>query len=96
MRATDVVARLSGDEFGVLLPGASDDVAHVLAERLVQRLAMFADDDESVAITASIGTVSWTDASLPDSAQAVLVEADRAMYRAKAAEGNRFVAAVAS
>ena len=92
VRATDLVARLSGDEFGVPLPGADESVAEVLAGRLVEQLSMSVADS-SVLITASIGSISWSPERRAQSAQSLLVQA---MYRAKAADGNHYFMADAS
>jgi diguanylate cyclase (GGDEF)-like protein len=81
--ARDTVARLSGDEFTVLLthkPDAADVIA--FSESLQAALGIpFSVGGESVVISASIGVV----ASLAgyDNTEAILRDADIAMYRAK-------------
>ncbi len=92
VRDADVVARLAGDEFAVLLPGADSAAAHSLADRLVGRLSMTAGGDPTVTVTASIGTVNWQRNSTQTD-DSLLAQADHAMYIAKAAMGNQFVVA---
>ncbi|GAB3592381.1 GGDEF domain-containing protein [Angustibacter peucedani] len=81
LRDGDLVARLGGDEFAALLPGASVEAAHRVAQRMVK--AVDAIDDCTA--TASIG-ISSGDARAVSSSVAT---ADRAMYEAKRAGGNR-------
>jgi diguanylate cyclase (GGDEF)-like protein/PAS domain S-box-containing protein len=90
-RSSDTVARLGGDEFAVLLEG-SGTVAQVrrLADGLIQVLgAPFSLDGREVRVTASIGVAFSADDT---SVEALLSNADLAMYHAKAAGKNRHVA----
>ena len=74
----DLVARMGGEEFVVLLPGASLARASAFAERL--RTAFHAGEWPQAAVTASFGvTVSGPD----DGTDSLLVRADHALYRAK-------------
>jgi diguanylate cyclase (GGDEF)-like protein len=84
LRANEVVARLGGDEFAVLIEDFSDpQVPAVLAERLQAAVsAPCSLGGSDVAVTASIGIALGTD-SYTDT-QAVLRDADAAMYFAKA------------
>jgi diguanylate cyclase (GGDEF)-like protein/PAS domain S-box-containing protein len=89
-RSSDTVARLGGDEFAVLLEGitASTDVER-LADALIETLDLpFALDGIEVRVAASIGVAFST----PEGGtEALLSNADIAMYHAKAAGKNRHV-----
>src|SRR5262249_40480231 len=89
-RSSDTVARLGGDEFAVLVEGiASQRGVERLADTLIDTLAQpFTLNGIEVRVTASIGvTVSAAEGS----AEALLSNADIAMYHAKAAGKNRHV-----
>jgi len=90
-RPGDIVARLGGDEFCIVLRriDATADVIHV-AERIKEALAepMHLDGRE-LHTTASIG-IAFSNPSYT-SADALLRDADTAMYRAKHAGKARFV-----
>jgi len=87
LRHDDVLGRLAGDEFAVVLPNADAPTAAVIAERLVRALDRpLSLDGHSVRIGASIGA-----ATLPDDAaefDELLRRADRAMYTAKRGGGG--------
>ena len=87
VRQADVVGRLGGDEFGVLMPETDAELADAAAKRLVAGLRNVFKGTPNV--TASIGVVSCTatDASTDD----LLRRADQAMYDAKKAGKDRVV-----
>jgi diguanylate cyclase (GGDEF)-like protein len=84
LRPTEIAGRLGGDEVGVLCPALeSPNSAVRLAERIVAALEEpFTIHDEVVLIGASIG-VAFSDKDTLTAA-ALVNNADRAMYRAKA------------
>jgi len=84
LRDGDTLARLGGDEFTVLLPDIADahDAAAVV-RRIESRLEPpFELPGQSVFVTASIGIA--TGVALQDKSEALLRDADAAMYEAKA------------
>ena len=88
-RAMDIVARLGGEEFVVLLPGCNEDAAATVAQRLCRSIAEQTVNVNGVIVryTVSIG-VATMDASVDD-VEAFIARADLAMYRAKGAGRNR-------
>jgi diguanylate cyclase (GGDEF)-like protein len=90
MRAGDVLVRLGGEEFVMLLPDMSRDRAADVCERLRERLARqdwAARTGQALAVTISIGLVATPPRDLP----ALLAAADAALYRAKAEGRDRLV-----
>ena len=89
VRSCDTVARLGGDEFAVLLGDCTPEEAAAAAERVLAALRpSFVIAGVEFFVGASIGVALWPE----DCASKVelLQHADVAMYRAKAAGGNRF------
>lgn len=82
VRATDVVARLSGDEFAVLAPQVDESGALQLAEDLRVQIGEHVADEQGQRVTASIG-VAMHGSKAGAGAEGVLAAADTAMYRAK-------------
>ncbi len=89
VRPTDITARLGGEEFVVLLPGADTETALGLAERLRTLLETEALEQPGLGCTASFGVVG----SGSDGLDGALRRADAAMYRAKSLGRNRVEAA---
>ena len=89
LRPGDTLARLSGDEFVIVLEDtAESDEAEVVARRVLSALGRpFPLDGGEVRVGASIGIA--TAGSGPMDALALLRRADAAMYRAKADGGAR-------
>ena len=82
IRPSDIVARIGGEEFLVLLPDATDDDASVVAERLRTALRTLDFVGPDVVVTASFGVAHMQDTDLD--AEQLLQRADRALYGAKA------------
>jgi diguanylate cyclase (GGDEF)-like protein len=84
-RASDLVARIGGEEFAILLVETPIAEARAIAERL--RLAQMSESLEGREITVSLGISEL----LPDDRgiEDLLKRADAALYRAKGAGRNR-------
>ena len=84
VRHSDVVARIGGDEFGVLLESSDESDAHDTATRLIAQICNceMMHDGEALPLSVAIG-VGMIDAL--DTAESVMARADEAMYRRKAA-----------
>ncbi|MDH4442604.1 MAG: sensor domain-containing diguanylate cyclase [Rhizobium sp.] len=89
LRDGDILSRVGGEEFTILLPNVSDQVVATIAERL--RLAIealrFPELDLDIRVTASFGATLLNAADL--TVEQTLQRADDALYRAKAAGRNR-------
>jgi diguanylate cyclase (GGDEF)-like protein len=88
----DVIARLGGEEFVLILPGADEQAALKLAERIRLHLngSHFSISGWPVPLRASIGV--GTLGPEINNLETLLRETDRAMYAAKHAGRNRVVA----
>lgn len=83
VRAGDLAARLSGDEFAVLLDGLSAAQAESVAQALVQCLSRpYSLGDQGLQLSASIGVAAYPEDGR--TAAELLRAADAAMYQAKA------------
>ena len=87
LRDGDVISRLGGEEFAVLLPDATTNSALVVAERLRQAIENSRRPEVDVPITASFGVtmLEQSDLGLADP----LRRADKALYRSKANGRNQ-------
>ncbi len=86
LRDQDLAVRLGGDEFAVLLEGGIESALQVAARTLSSLAAPIALSRSRLSMTASIGIV---EIAPTDSVDAVLNQADLAMYEAKSAGRNR-------
>lgn len=90
LRPSDFLARIGGEEFVMLLPGANLTSAQMIAERI--RAAIAAQDIEigqkSINITASFGI---TGVDLAQPLESSCAQADAALYRAKHAGRNQIM-----
>ena len=87
VRASDVPARMGGDEFSVLLTDADRDDAVQTAERLVAALSQ-PYPDIKIAVSASVGIAVY---QAEENRVDLLDAADRALYQAKGAGKKRAV-----
>ncbi|RIV39724.1 GGDEF domain-containing protein [Micromonospora radicis] len=81
VRRGDFVARLGGDEFVAILPGADATMARAVAQRVVDAVAGLTDWRAQLSVGVAGGPAY--------AVQEALTHADRAMYAAKRAGGNR-------
>ena len=84
VRRSDVVARIGGDEFGILLCHASDQSAHETASRLADLIAdcEFTHDGDVLPLSVAIGVGMI---AADDEPESIMARADEEMYRRKAA-----------
>ncbi len=90
LRNYDCAARIGGEEFTVLLPGASPTDAIRVVDRVradIHDHAHVVIDKQFITVTCSAGLTSLESAA--DTAETLLLAADRALYRAKRAGRNR-------
>lgn len=93
VREVDLLARIGGEEFALLLPATSQDNAARLAERIrqaVHDIAILADG-QSFQFTVSMGVAAYRDTG--DSLEELMRRADDALYRAKETGRDRICAA---
>ena len=90
LRPGDILGRIGGEEFAILLPETSLQDAHVVAERLRQGFAMgLVVQGQFIATSVSIGVAqSGLDGEEP---AALFGTADKRLYCAKQAGRNRIV-----
>lgn len=82
VRKGDIVARMGGEEFAVMLHRTSLAEATPIAERIARGGRIDLDEAENtICITTSIGLAEWHGATSVDD---ILQSADEALYRAKA------------
>lgn len=91
LREEDLLARTGGEEFAVLLPGATLDEARAIAERIREAVAgaPVAAGGASLAVTVSLGCAVL---GATDGAGDLAVRADERLYAAKHAGRNQVVA----
>ena len=90
-RDTDLVARIGGEEFAIVLPETSQAGARALAERIRENVAAIR---LLRCVTVSIGVATLSSATA--TAAALLEQSDKALYSAKRGGRNRVAAWVKS
>jgi len=87
VRSSDLLARYGGEEFAVLAPGTDQQGAYQLAEKLRTAIAessfVLSDSMRLTRVTVSVGVAQFN-----SDRKKFFDEADRALYRAKAAGKN--------
>jgi diguanylate cyclase (GGDEF)-like protein len=84
VRKSDLVARIGGDEFAILLGHSGEDSAREAAARLIDTIAAseFTHCGQSLPLSVAIGAAA---VHADDTPEAALARADEEMYRRKAA-----------
>ena len=92
IREGDIMVRYGGEEFLVILPGASKADAERLGERIrrIVEEASLEDGDQSIRVTISIGCTAYPAPDITDDS-VLLQRADEALYVAKQTGRNRLV-----
>ncbi len=82
LRGSDFMARLSGDEFAIIMYYASFSSARMRGRKIAERIAQssFIWDKQPITVTASVGAY---EVKKGDDAEAALAGADAEMYRDK-------------
>ena len=87
VRSSDLLARYGGEEFAVLTPGTNEDGAYQLAEKLRTAIAessfILGETMRLTRVTVSVGVAQFM-----GNRKDFFEQADRALYRAKAAGKN--------
>jgi two-component system, cell cycle response regulator len=95
-RLSDISGRIGGEEFLFVLTHADEGGAMMVVDRIRQQLAAekFVFDGTSLRVTASFGMAGFSGKSAPEF-EALLAQADDALYRAKDGGRNRIELAFA-
>lgn len=92
-RASDMIARLGGEEFAIVTPGAELPIATRVAERLRKAIAgqqFPTEGGNKISVTCSFGVAM---AEYDEPVSEVMSRADAALYEAKSAGRDRVIAA---
>jgi diguanylate cyclase (GGDEF)-like protein len=94
LREVDIVARLGGEEFGILLPNTPQQKAIILAERLRAEIKNLSFQDQSpnlnITLSGGISFCCEEISNLDDLMRA----ADKGLYQAKAEGRNKIVISI--
>ena len=90
IRDIDVVARMGGEEFVIMLPETNSDNAYIFAERFREKISKSAveEKEQKINYTVSIG-IAKLRKDIDKDADTILCRADKALYKAKESGRNR-------
>jgi diguanylate cyclase (GGDEF)-like protein len=93
-RGCDLLARIGGEEFGLLLPETEAAQAELVAERLRRAVAAspLAEVSHSATVSIGVATADETMAGISD----LIRSADKALYAAKRSGRNRVMSSIAA
>lgn len=97
LRRLDIACRYGGEEYAIILPGTPINVAIAVAGRLRQQIVdvpIILPEGRQLALTASLGVSSATTDQEEVSSRALVMQADKALYRAKDKGRNCVIANV--
>ena len=91
LRESDILGRIGGEEFGIVLPETTLQDAFTIAERLRKTVenTVIETTNDSFSLTISIGVATMKDGS--STVEAVIKDADDALYEAKDEGRNKVV-----
>ncbi|MBK7452800.1 MAG: diguanylate cyclase [Anaerolineales bacterium] len=91
IRSVDSLARYGGDEFVILLPQTTEQMAFSIAERIRENVAALRMETEKgpLSVTLSLGVAGMSRDPVDESIEQVVQRADKALYAAKQAGRNR-------
>jgi len=91
-RPGDLAARYGGEEFALVLTNSTAEQAGIIAEQMRKKImetTIKYENSVSTTITASFGVASMVPGQGQTNPEALILEADQAMYRAKRSGRNR-------
>jgi diguanylate cyclase (GGDEF)-like protein len=93
LRTTDIIGRIGGEEFVIIMPDTEEDEGYSVAERIRMKISesKFSATDTSAifSLTVSIGLYTFT--KNDHSFERTLAKADKALYKAKGAGRNHVI-----
>lgn len=94
VRSSDVVARIGGEEFVIIMPNTTLVNAQKFAERLRDKIAKLEINvaNKQISVTVSIGVSQWKNDDFIN-AETFVAHADKSLYQAKNSGRNRVVVA---
>lgn len=91
LRANDLIGRVGGDRFGIVLAQSSDEFARATADKILcnVRMSPVKTPSGSLHVTVSIGVVTQPESA--DSAYDIMTKAETALHEAKKQGRNCFI-----
>lgn len=92
LRSEDVLGRMGGEEFAIVLPRTNAAQAQAVAQRLCAQLAQYAmrlEQGEHIRVTCSVGLAATTVGQDTPTLEKLMGWADQALYQAKASGRNQ-------